>query len=150
MLLRSVGVPPVRALEKRPPLTPVAQIDRARRRREDERAGIEHMRQRARIILRVGRNLGKGDVAGCFDEFAELPVRHRRAVHPERVHRDAMNRRLFRIMLIRAHAESAAGNAHHIRVARTRMRQALTVLVRLKFTKQHSFSRRRTGMVVKA
>ena len=88
--VRSVGMAPVRALEEGPPLTPVAQIDWARRRRKNERTGIEHMRQRARIILRVGRNFGKGDVVGCLDEFVELPVRHRRAVDPELVHSDAV------------------------------------------------------------
>jgi hypothetical protein len=47
---RAVGVAPVRALEEAPPFSPVAQVDRARRRREHERSGIEHVR-RARIIL---------------------------------------------------------------------------------------------------
>jgi len=67
------------------------------------------MCKRARIVLRVRRQLGKGDVAGCLEEFLELPVRNRRAVHPERVHRDAVDRRLFRIVLVRAHAKGAAG-----------------------------------------
>ena len=73
------------------------------------------MRQRARIILRIGRNFGEGDVAGRLDEFLELPVRHRRAVDPELVDADAMDRRLFRIVLVRAHAERAAGNLYHVR-----------------------------------
>ena len=81
-----------------------------RRRREHQRAGIEHVRQRAGIILRIGRNFRKGDVAGRLDEFLELPVCHRRAVDPEAVDGDAMGRRLFGIMLVGAHAERAAGD----------------------------------------
>jgi hypothetical protein len=88
------------------------------RRREHQRAGIEHVRQRAGIILRIGRNLGERLVAGGFDEFLELPVGHRRTVDPEAVDGDAMRRRLFRIMLIRSHAERAAGNEDHIRMGR--------------------------------
>ena len=45
--LRAVGMAPVGTLEKSPPLTPIAQIDRARRRREHQRAGIEQVRKRA-------------------------------------------------------------------------------------------------------
>ena len=87
------------------------------RRREHQRAGLQHVRQRAGIVLRVGRDLGEGDVAGRLDEFAELPVRHRRAVDPEPVDRDAMDRRLFRIVPVGAHAEGAAGNEQHSRRA---------------------------------
>ena len=116
--LRTVRAAPVRAFEKPPPLAPVFQIDRMTRRREHQRAGIEHVRQRAGIILRVGRDFGEGDVAGGFDEFLELPVGHRRAVDPKTVDADAMRRRLFRIMLIRSHAERAAGNEDHVRMGR--------------------------------
>jgi hypothetical protein len=41
---------------------------------------------------------------------SELPVRHRRAIHPEPIDRDAMDRRFFGIMLVRSHAERASGN----------------------------------------
>ena len=102
---------------KRPPLAEVAQIDRMLRRREHQRAGIEHVRQRAGIVLRIGCDLGEGDVAGRVDEFLELPVGHRRAVDPEAVDRDAMNRRFLRIVLVRSHAERAAGNEHHAGMA---------------------------------
>ena len=112
--LRAVGVAPVRALEEGPPFTPVAQIDRARRRREDERARIEHVRQRARVVLRVGRNFRERNVAGCLDEFLELPVRDWRAVHPELVDGYAMDRCFFRIVLVRSHAERAAGHERHV------------------------------------
>ena len=46
-------------------------------------------------------------------EFPELPVCHGMAVHPEAVHGDAVRRSFFRIMLVRAHAESAAGYPDH-------------------------------------
>ena len=82
-------------------------------RREHQRARIDHLRQDAGIILRIGRDLGKGDVAGCFDEFLELPVGHRLAVHPEAVDGDAMGRRFFGIVPVRAHAERAARNPDH-------------------------------------
>ena len=116
--LRAVGVTPVRALKEGPPLTPVAQIDWARRLREDKRPGIEHVRQRARIVLRVRRNLGKGDVAGCFDELLELAIRDRRAVHPEVVHRDAVNRCLLGIVPIRAHVKRTARHVEHTGIRR--------------------------------
>jgi len=94
------------------------------------------MRQRARVVLRVRGNLGKGDVAGCLDEFLELPVRNRRTVDPERVHGDAMDRCLFRIVLVRTHAECAAANEHHVVGGPTRMRQAFRLLFRAKAVEQ--------------
>jgi len=95
------------------------------------------MRQRARIILRVRGNLGKGDVACCLDEFLELPIRNRCAVHPELVYRDAVDRRLFRIVFVGAHAKGAAGNAHHVRVTQTLRRQTFITLIRLRVMEQH-------------
>ena len=85
LLFGPVGMPPVGALHECPPLRPVAQIDRMPRRREDQRAGIEHVRQRAGIVLRVGRDFRERHVAGRPDEFLELPVGDRRAVDPESV-----------------------------------------------------------------
>jgi hypothetical protein len=95
------------------------------------------MRQRARIIVRIRRNLGKGDVVGCLDEFLELPVGHSRPVHPKRVDRDAVDRRLFRIVFVGAHAKGAAGNAHHVRVTQTLRRQTFITLIRLRVMEQH-------------
>ena len=94
------------------------------------------MRQRARIIVRVRRNLGKGDVVGCLDEFLELPVCHRRSVHPERVNRDAVDRRLLRIVPVRAHAERAAGNEHHVGLTQTLRSQAFITLIDLRLMEQ--------------
>ncbi len=125
--LRAVRVAPVRALQERPPFAPETQVDGMRRRREDERARVEHVRQRARIVRRIGDGLREGDVSGRFDEFLELPVGDRRAIDPEAVDRDAMDRRFFRIVPVRAHAERAAGNEQHVpndasgRAVRTRL-----------------------------
>ena len=85
-------------------------------RRENQRASLEHMRQRARIVLRIGRCLGERQVARCVDEFAKLTIGHRRPVDPKAAHRDAMSRRLFRIVLVGAHAEGAARNPGHVRM----------------------------------
>ena len=55
----------------------------------------------------------KSDVAGGPDEFLELPVGDGKAVDAERIHRDAVDRRLLGIMLVGSHTKGAAGNAHH-------------------------------------
>src|SRR5271166_9010 len=59
-------------------------------------------------------------MAGRPDELAELAVRHRSRINPEGVDRHPMDWRLFRIMLVRPHAEGAAGNPDHIGIARAR------------------------------
>jgi len=58
--------------------------------------------------------LRRGDVARRLDESLELAVRHRRAIDPEAADRHAMDRRLFGVMVIRAHGECAAGNPDHV------------------------------------
>jgi hypothetical protein len=71
------------------------------------------MRQRAGVVLRVGRDFGEGDVAGRPHEFLELPVRHRRAVDQEFIDGHMMSGRFLGVMLVRAHAECTAGNSQH-------------------------------------
>jgi hypothetical protein len=106
---RPIGPPPPIGAEfERPPFSPVAQIHGLLGRRKDQRAGLEHVRQSAWIILRVRCDLGNGDVAGRIDEFAELAIGDRCAVHPELVHGDAVDRRFLRIMPVRTHAIGAA------------------------------------------
>ena len=90
-------------------------IDQMVRRGEDQRAGLEHVRQRARIIFRIGRDLGKRLMPSDADEIPELTVAHWRVVDPKAADTNAMNRRLFWIKLVRSHAERAAKNPHHIR-----------------------------------
>ncbi len=84
------------------------------RRYEHERAGIEHVRQRTGIVLRVGWNFSKGHMTGRAHEIPELAIGHRHSVDPKGVHADAMRRSLFRIVLVRAHAKGAAGNPDHL------------------------------------
>ena len=107
-------MPPVGSLHEPPPLAPIAQAPHRRRRHEHERARIDHVRQRAGIILRIGHDLGQGRVTGRLDEGLELPVRHRRAVDPEAVDRHAMDRRFLRIVAVGPHAKGAAGNPDHV------------------------------------
>ena len=67
----------------------------------------------SRIILRIRRDLGDGDVSRRAYEFSELPVGHRYAIHPEAVHGNPMCRSFFGIMLVRSHAESGTGYPDH-------------------------------------
>jgi hypothetical protein len=90
------------------------EIDRVIGRIKHQRTRLQHVRQRARIILRLRCDLGKSDVTGRLDEFAKSPVRHWSGIHPEPVDRDTMDRRFFRIMLVRSHAERTAGNEPHV------------------------------------
>src|SRR5262245_248126 len=106
--LRSVRVPPVGAEGVAPPIGDVAQIDRLARLREHQRARAEHLWQRPRIILRVGCLLGKCHMAGLCHESAELPIGYWRAVHPEAIDADLVNRRLLGIMAVGPHAGHAA------------------------------------------
>src|SRR5215216_249632 len=111
---RSIWPPPVGAELEIPPSTPVAHVHRMVGRGEHQRARLEHVRQRAGIILCVWLDLGEGDVTGSIDELAKVAVRHRRAVDPERIDRDAMNGRFFGIVFVGAHAERAAGYCNHV------------------------------------
>jgi hypothetical protein len=97
-----------------PPLAPVGKIDRLAGRREDETTRLQHVRQRARVVLGIGRDLGPGDVAGRLDEGPKLRIRHGCRIDPESVDFDAMDGRLLRIVVIGAHAEGAAGNPDHV------------------------------------
>ena len=98
--LRPVGMTPIRVLQIPPPLAEVFQIDGMARRSEHQRAGVQHVWQCAGIAFRIGRNFREGLVAGSADEPLELSVRHRRSVDPEAADGDAMDRRLFRVVLI--------------------------------------------------
>src|SRR5271167_3560347 len=118
---RSVGSPPVGSKFECPPLAPVAHIiDRMLRRIENQGAGLEHVRRSAWIVLRIRGDLGEGDMAGRPDELAEFAICNRSAINPEGVDSHPMDRRLFRVMLVRPHAEGAAGNPDHVGIARAR------------------------------
>ena len=109
----TVGPTPVRAKLERPPFGPVTRIDLTLGRGKHQRPRLEHVRQGAGVVLRIGRDLGEGDVTRLLDEFSEFAIGDRRAVHPEAVDGDAMNRCLFRIVLLRSHAKRTAGNPDH-------------------------------------
>ena len=111
---RPIGPSPIGAKFEPPPLRPVLEIDRPLRRRKDERSRFEHVRQRARVILRPWRDLGEGDMLRCVDELAEMAVRHRRAVDPERVDVDPVDWRLLGIVLVRSHVELAPRHEDHV------------------------------------
>jgi hypothetical protein len=81
---------------------------------EDEGAGFEHMRQRAGVVLCIGRNLRERDVARRLDELAELAVGDGSGVHPEPIDSHPMDRCFLGVMLIRAHGERAAGEPDHV------------------------------------
>src|SRR5260370_8252013 len=95
---RAVRTTPISAEIERPPFAPVPQVHGLLGRRENQRTGLEHMRQSIRIVFRIGRNFGKDAVARRVPEFAQLPFYYRRPSHPESVHSDAMDRRFLRIM----------------------------------------------------
>jgi hypothetical protein len=85
--------------------------------RENQRAGLEHMRQCAGIILRIRQRLRERHMACCIDELAEIVIGDRPALDPEAPHGDTMGRRLFGIVLVGAHAERAARNPDHTWIA---------------------------------
>src|SRR5262245_60374312 len=111
--LGAVRVAPCRAFQKTPPLTPIAKINRVVGWSENQRAREQHMRQCAWVILRVGWNFRKRHMPGRVDEFLELPVCDWLSIDPEAADGDAMNRRLFRIMLLGSHAKRAAWDSNH-------------------------------------
>ena len=84
--------------------------------RKGERTRLQHVRQRARIILWIGLNFREGYVAGRLDEFAKRAVGDWRAIHQEAIDGDPMDRCLLGIMFVGAHAERAARHIDHARV----------------------------------
>src|SRR5262249_60111707 len=95
-----VWAAPVGAALERPPAGPVAQIDRAFGRLEHQRCRLQHVRQRAGIVLGVRGDFRKGHIGAGVDELAKLTVGDGRAIHPKPIDTDAMSWRLFWIMLI--------------------------------------------------
>ncbi|GJE45161.1 hypothetical protein AEGHOMDF_4355 [Methylobacterium soli] len=110
----AIGPAPVHAELEAPPRAPVAQVDRTPRWLEHQGARLQHVRQRARIILRIRPLLRDGHVAGRPHEGPELRIGDRGGVDPEPVDADPMDRRLLRVMPVRAHAERAARQEDHV------------------------------------
>jgi hypothetical protein len=51
---------------------------------------------------------------GVFYKTAELCVSYRALVHPETIDGDRVSGRLFRIVVVGSHRESATGNPNHV------------------------------------
>jgi hypothetical protein len=91
----------------------VAQVDRSGGLFEDDRPGEEHIGLGVGVLSGVGRLLGSCHVAGVLYESQELEVGHWALVDPEALDRHLADRRLFRVMALRAHDEGAARDRHH-------------------------------------
>src|ERR1044072_2868223 len=116
-------MPPVGAFGERPPLAEVPETYRMRGRGAHQRARIDHVRKRPRILRWTRRDLGNGYMPSRLHKFLELPVCYRVAIDPESIHGDAMGRGFFRIVLVRSHAECAAWNEDHLCLIAIRKRQ---------------------------
>jgi hypothetical protein len=81
--VRPGRMPPVRAVNEPPPGADIVKAHRLVRFDEDERPGLQHLRRRAGIILRIGGELGERHVARRGDEFGEACVGDGISVDPE-------------------------------------------------------------------
>ena len=81
-------MPPVGAAHIDPPFVMIAKTGAARRLAEDDRRRREQLGFGIRIVIVVGRFLGKRYVTGGVDKTGELPVCHSVPVHPETVDLD--------------------------------------------------------------
>jgi len=72
-------MPPVCAKREPPPLRPVAQINLMCRRREHQRPWLQHVWQRAGIVLRIRRDFCHRHITCRREKPLELPVGDRRA-----------------------------------------------------------------------
>ncbi len=112
------GTRPLRTAPRRtgrpcPPLAEVAQVDRACRRREHERAGHEVLRRSAGEVSRIERTLGHGGVARRRDERRELLVGHRRRADLETVDAHGVDGGFLGIVLVGTHAELPRRDPDH-------------------------------------
>src|SRR5262249_59007878 len=111
--LRALGMAPVGAVPPRPPVVEVAQVDRALRLAEDERAGHEILGLGAGVVLRARRLLGPGDVAGLLHEAPELGHGHGMTVDREVADRHLADRALLGVEPVRPHPERPARHLDH-------------------------------------
>ena len=72
------------------------------------------MGQGAGVVLRVGCDLGEGDMAGFCNELAKGTIGDRRPVNPEPVDNHPMDRCFFGIVAVGTHAVFPAGNKGHV------------------------------------
>ena len=105
---RAFRVAPARAVGPVPPVPDIAEIDRAWRFAEDERAGLQRRRRQIGKGGGIERALRDGAIARGVDEGGELRIRHRVRIDGEGADADAAGRGFLRVMVIRSHAEHAA------------------------------------------
>ena len=117
-----VRVAPVCAEDELPPVPKIPHVHRTARLDEDQRAGIQHVGTRPRILGGVRGDLSERHVTGFGDEPAEVGVGHRGAVHPESVDGHPVRRGLLWIMPIGTHQESPSWDPRHPRMWGNRRR----------------------------
>ena len=111
---RALRVAPVGAGHPVPPGVVAAQRHPARRLLEDHRAGHEHLRLGARIVLGVRHPLGDRHVAGGVDKAAKGGVGDLGAVDPEAGDAHRMGRGFLRVVVVRTHEKGAARDPDHV------------------------------------
>ena len=114
----TVRLAPVGVGRPVPPVGDVAPVDRARGFHEDEGTREQLVRQRARIVRGVGRNLGERAMRRGLHELTEACIGHRFAIDPEPVDRDTVHRTLFGVVHVRSHAIGRARDPDHVRERR--------------------------------
>ena len=122
---RTLRVSPVGGTQERPPVRHVPEIHRTGGLREDQRARIEHLGQRARILRGIGRLLREGHVTRRLDEPRESRVGDRIAIDPEPVDRDDGAPDAPPDSDDPSPCETSARNPHHVRARRLPLRRAL-------------------------
>jgi hypothetical protein len=104
----------------RPPVVRVIEGHRARRALEHHRPGDQELLSHPRVAGRIERPLGNGLVTRLGDEGGVLRVGDRMAIDPEAVDANAVNGRLLRIEVFRAHDELTPRNPLHVLALRHR------------------------------
>src|SRR5262249_26600503 len=85
----------------------------------------KHVRHRVGIVFRIGGSFGERLVASRSNKFLKLTVGDRGSVNPKTIYADSMRRALFRVVLIRSHAERAAWKEYHCRITLAVQRRLL-------------------------
>src|SRR5256885_17011723 len=76
---------------------------------------MQHLRERTRVVARVGRELRQGHVASLGDELRKALVRDGKLIDPEAFNTNAIRWTLLYIMSVGADHELAGRNPHHVR-----------------------------------
>jgi hypothetical protein len=94
------GIFPRRARLIGPPLKKILQTDAVRRPPKNPRPGNEQVGVHTRVVGRVGRAFGDGDISGFRDEAFELGVCDQMLVYPQAIHCRFVYRTLFGIKIV--------------------------------------------------